>query len=294
MFFLESPADEVQPAYRQAIVTVLVGQTYVETWRVMCEPNWQAYADRHGFDLIVIAHLPDASPRGLGRSPAWQKLLILDQPWSAAYERIVWVDADIVISGHAPNILREAPDPAKIGASLSGAQFSEAEKHIYFERLHNLTVEPHLASLAWRFTEENGFSESEIDGEGAPMLNTGVLVMSPEHHNALLKEIYASESASRLYEQPLLSREIHRAGLLVPITPRFNWVIHERRILDFAEIDTVEHPEVARLIDHLRNELTKAYFLHFAGSMSIMEHLAHLTTEMGAPWWAQPQSPSSA
>ncbi|MDP2012060.1 MAG: hypothetical protein Q8K11_17965 [Phenylobacterium sp.] len=293
MFFLESPAGEVSPGHRNAIVTVLVGQAYVETWRVMCEANWRAYAERWGFDLIVIAHLPDASPRGRGRSPAWQKLLVLDQPWSGAYERIVWIDADIVIAAHAPDILREVPDPANVGASLSGAQFSEAEKHIYFERLHNLMVEPQLAPLAWRFTEENGFSESEIDGEGAPMLNTGVLVMSPQHHNGLLLEIYASESASRLYEQPLLSREIHRAGLLVPITPRFNWVIHERRILDFAEIETVEHPEVWRLINHLRNELSKAYFLHFAGSMSIMQHLAHLSQETGEPWW-KAQRPASA
>ena len=71
-------------------------------------------------------------------------------------------------------------------------------------------------------------------------------------------------------------------------------MIHERRILDFADIDTVDHPDVGRLIGHLRNELTKAYFLHFAGSMNIMEHLAHLTRETGAPWWTQPQSPSSA
>lgn len=290
MFFLETPADQVASAHRQAIVTVLVGETYVETWRVMCQPNWQAYADRHGFDLIVIAHLPDMSERGQGRSPAWQKLLVLDQPWSGAYERIVWVDADIVISNHAPNILAVVPDPARIGASLSGAQFSEAEKHIYFERLHKVVVEPRLADLAWQFTEDNGFAESEIDREGARMLNTGVLVMNPRRHNALLKEIYASDSASRLYEQPALSHEIARRDLLTAITPRFNWVIHERRILDFADVETLEHPEMPRLVAHLRNELAKAYFLHFAGSMNIMQHLARLTQEAGAPWWTRPDA----
>lgn len=288
MFFLDAPADQVAPAHRQAIVTVLVGETYVETWRVLCQPNWQAYADRHGFDLIVIAHLPDMSERGQGRSPAWQKLLVLDQPWSSAYERIVWVDADIVMSNHAPNILAVVPDPARIGASLSGAQFSEAEKHIYFERLHQVVVEPQLADLAWQFTEDNGFAESEIDREGARMLNTGVLVMNPQRHNAMLKDIYSSDSASRLYEQPALSREIARRDLLTPVTPRFNWVVHERRVLDFADVETLEHPEMPRLVAHLRNELSKAYFLHFAGSMNIMQHLARLTLETGAPWWARP------
>ena len=67
MFFLASPADEVAPAHRQATVTVLVGETYEQVWRVMCQSNWQAYADRHGFDLIVIAHRPDMSPRGQAR-----------------------------------------------------------------------------------------------------------------------------------------------------------------------------------------------------------------------------------
>ncbi|MBP6546583.1 MAG: hypothetical protein KA220_07695 [Phenylobacterium sp.] len=288
MFFLDTPADQVAPAHRQAIVTVLVGETYVETWQVLCQPNWQAYADRHGFDLIVIAHLPDMSERGQGRSPAWQKLLVLDQPWSSAYERIVWVDADIVMSNHAPNILAVVPDPARIGASLSGAQFSEAEKHIYFERLHQVVVEPQLADLAWQFTEDNGFAESEIDREGARMLNTGVLVMNPQRHNAMLKDIYTSDSTSRLYEQPALSREIARRDLLTPVTPRFNWVVHERRVLDFADVETLAHPEMPRLVAHLRNELSKAYFLHFAGSMNIMQHLARLTQETGAPWWARP------
>ena len=288
MFFLDTPADQVAPAHRQAIVTVLVGETYVETWQVLCQPNWQAYADRHGFDLIVIAHLPDMSERGQGRSPAWQKLLVLDQPWSSAYERIVWVDADIVMSNHAPNILAVVPDPARIGASLSGAQFSDAEKHIYFERLHQVVVEPQLADLAWQFTEDNGFAESEIDREGARMLNTGVLVMNPQRHNAMLKDIYTSDSTSRLYEQPALSREIARRDLLTPVTPRFNWVVHERRVLDFADVETLAHPEMPRLVAHLRNELSKAYFLHFAGSMNIMQHLARLTQETGAPWWARP------
>ena len=53
-------------------------------------------------------------------------------------------------------------------------------------------------------------------------------------------------------------------------------------------METLEHPDMPQLLAHLRNELSKAYFLHFAGSMNIMQPLARLTQEAGAPWWARP------
>nr|QQZ51820.1 hypothetical protein JKL49_13545 [Phenylobacterium glaciei] len=253
-------------------------------WRVMCQSNWQAYADRHGFDLIGIAHRPDMSPRGQARSPAWQKLLVLDQPWSAAYDRIVWIDADIVIAGDAPNILREVPDPTKIGASISGAQFSEAEKHIYFERLHNVTVDPQLAPLAWRFTEDNGYAESEIDGRAPDAQHRGAGDEPATPQRPAQGDLRHGVGLTPLRAAGPVAGD-RAARTADPITPRFNWVIHERRFLDFADIETVEHPDMPRLINHLRNELSKAYFLHFAGSMSIMQHLARLSQETGEPWW---------
>ena len=74
---------------RKAIVTLAIGEEFAARWREACEENWRAYADRHGYDLICITDPPDDSRRARDRSPSWQKLLLLGQPWSADYERIV-------------------------------------------------------------------------------------------------------------------------------------------------------------------------------------------------------------
>jgi hypothetical protein len=73
-----------------------LGRKWDERWRRLCEANWREYADRHGYDLIRIENPLDPSERGRARSPSWQKLLVLEQPFASRYERVVWADADLL------------------------------------------------------------------------------------------------------------------------------------------------------------------------------------------------------
>jgi hypothetical protein len=84
---------------RVAVVTLVIGHTYLDRWKFQCEPGWRAYCQRHGYDLVVIDHALDTSARAQSRSPAWQKCLILDG--LTQYDRVVWIDADIVINPHS-------------------------------------------------------------------------------------------------------------------------------------------------------------------------------------------------
>ena len=94
---------------RVALVTLTIGGDYAERWRRWCEPGWRAYADRHGYDVICIDEPLDGGERAATRSPAWQKCLILERPFAASYDRIVWVDADVVINPAAPDITAGVP-----------------------------------------------------------------------------------------------------------------------------------------------------------------------------------------
>ncbi|HXI99808.1 MAG TPA: hypothetical protein VNH44_01210, partial [Micropepsaceae bacterium] len=60
---------------RKAIVTLAIGAAYAERFEQLCRRNWAVYADRHGFNLIVIKEPLDTSERAQKRSPAWQKCL---------------------------------------------------------------------------------------------------------------------------------------------------------------------------------------------------------------------------
>jgi hypothetical protein len=263
--------------FRNAIATICIGDAYLYAWEAMCRKGWRRYCDSYGFDLIIVTDHLDDSERAHSRSPAWEKLLVLIQPWAQLYERIVWVDADIIISQDAPSILEEVPDPTKVGICLSGGQMSAAEQHIYFERLYKLKVPPSNGRRAWQFHHQSGFEKAGAAAD-TPMFNSGVLVLSPPHHAQLMRSIYDRDSDTRLYEQPFLSIELASRGLAEVISPRFNWSVHEVLQLSFREQPTqpVTERVLEQLLFVLRNEMNKAYFLHFAGSMPLMTLLYRL------------------
>src|SRR5262249_58192379 len=87
-----------------ALVTLAIGRRFSERWRTLCQPSWQRYAERHGYDVICIEHTLDSSERARDRSPAWQKCLILGQPFARDYERLVWV--------YSATLINPAPPPA--------------------------------------------------------------------------------------------------------------------------------------------------------------------------------------
>lgn len=107
--------------HKKALVTLVVGEKYQQFWKKYCQKNWQKYAEKHGYDLVCISELLDNSERGKKRPPHWQKCLILSQEFSKKYERIVWLDSDVVINWQdAPCICENLPKE-KVGAVKSWA-----------------------------------------------------------------------------------------------------------------------------------------------------------------------------
>ena len=67
-------------------------------------PTFAAYAERHGYELITST---EADPR---RPPAWAKVPMLREAL-AAYDLVLWIDADAVIVDGTRDIADElAPD----------------------------------------------------------------------------------------------------------------------------------------------------------------------------------------
>ncbi|MGA2876956.1 MAG: hypothetical protein ABSE82_15665 [Nitrososphaerales archaeon] len=252
---------------KNAIVSIVIGDAYQTAWNAGCKNTWVAYADKYEYDIIIVSYYIDNSDRGRSRSPAWQKLLVLDQPWARQYERIVLVDADIVCSKTAPNILDSVPDHRKVGLSVSSDQLSADEKHIYFERLHKTRHGGMDAEILWGFYQENVFKDYGIISGGAPMFNTGVMVLSPQEHNNLLLRTYEKEDRGRLYEQPYLSQALFAEKIFHKISSRFNWGVLELIVLYIPQfyLASMSVADVKTIMPQLLNELDKAYFLHFCG-----------------------------
>ena len=212
------------------IVTAAIGELYMKLWDRVCRPSWENYAAQWNADIVVITEYLDDSELAKARSPAWQKLLILDQPWAKHYPRLLWLDADILISNRALNIFEYATDPAKIGICVNGGRLSESEKLIYIERLYNCQFRADVADMAWSEEMRKHYLFDELPGHDV-MYNTGVMVLSPGYHNQLFRDVYKGKQYGQLYEQPRLSHEIIERGLAHELPPRFNWGIHESLVM---------------------------------------------------------------
>ncbi|GAB1393980.1 hypothetical protein MASR1M60_21440 [Rhodocyclaceae bacterium] len=272
---LDAPHADIASQHANAIVTIAIGETYLRTWERLCKPGWLNYATRHGFDLIVITAPLDDTEHAKSRSPAWQKLLILNQPWATHYQRIVWLDADIIISHpQAPDILLSADDPKRIGI-CAGGQLGEAEEHIYLEKLLQHRIAPERFAAIRRQYYAGLYAKDNTPA--CPLIyQTGVMALNPARHNDLFLRVYAMEQHGRHYEQIKLSREIWENDLAQPISARFNWCVLEEMILNdpaWKLAEKASSEAIARGIESTRIAMSKGYFLHFAGAIGLMKQL---------------------
>src|SRR5437763_13961862 len=130
-----------------AIVTMAIGEPYFSNWKKYCEPNWRAYASKHQMDVICVEEPLDASPVAQARSPAWQKCLVLSQPFAAKYRQVVLLDSDVVINAEsAPKITAEVP-LERVGGVISGSHIQEDLRVVMLRYLRGKTY-PYLRGPA--------------------------------------------------------------------------------------------------------------------------------------------------
>jgi hypothetical protein len=272
---LGSPHDQPAPSSaRAAIVTLVIGATYERAWTCLCASSWAQYADRIGADIIVLKDRIDASD--VSRSPAWQKLLILDLPWAKRYERIIWLDCDIIINDSAPDILECGGPLEKVGVCTDSAQLSPAQAQIYLEGKTKMKFTPQSVLISWPTAMRALYARHDTPPHDV-MINTGVMVLSPAHHNEVLKSAYAYPQFSHLSEQPRLSHCLLEQDLAHFLSPRYNWGIIEtvELVLNNGAFGD-ESPEFIAQFLHIivRSQLKCAYFLHFYGAMTLLTHYA--------------------
>jgi hypothetical protein len=259
----------------RAIVTMTLGRKWDERWRRLCEANWHEYADRHGYDLIRIENPLDPSERGRARSPSWQKLLVLEQPFASRYERVVWADADLLFGQDAPSVADGVP-AEKVGAvDEHWAPTSALRDHI-----HGLSMERYYGAAG-------------LGGSFDHIVQGGLLVIAPDHHRELLRDVYdryEDPGPNLNFEMRPLSFELLDRDLVWWLDPRFNrlWDLYKAERYPFL----IEHPRHPRAPEAVERALTEVYGLHFAGAAEQMDEiLSPPRNEPGRPALPRTRSP---
>lgn len=212
---------------RKAIVTLALGDRYLQHWKTTCEANWRAYGAKHGFDVICLDQPLDDSTRARGRSASWQKCLVLGQDFSSNYERIVWIDTDILINLQAAPAIDAGLPPDKIGAA---EEFSYSKNEGRYPQLALERGYAHWKNPIVNYRPQEFYTNYGLPNGFETVVQAGVMVLSPRHHRALLEKIYYNYEEKGgpewNYEMRPLSYELLKADAVQWIDPRFNlmWV----------------------------------------------------------------------
>jgi len=273
--------------HTKALVSLTLGDSYAALFKRYCAPNWQLYAKRHGYDLVIFDQPLDTSSRATSRSPAWQKCLILEQPELQAYDQIVWVDSDIIINPTAPCICDNVPH-THIGAVETFSLPTRELNHTCLQRFYT-----HLDQLKVKYLKEwdsNAlYANFDLPTTYQHVVQTGVMVMSPHHHQTAMRNTYHQYedkgTPSWNYEMRPLSYELLKHHPITWLNPRFNTIWIYEKLLHYPFLLTGNWPATPsrwsktaqrqhQLFQHcLHAACDNAYFMHFAGTQTDMAFL---------------------
>ncbi|MDF5735825.1 MULTISPECIES: hypothetical protein [unclassified Nostoc] len=274
----------------KAIVTLAIGKHYFKRWQKLCAENWSKYAINHGYDIICIDTPLDDSPRAQSRSPAWQKCLILGDERVKKYTQVVWIDSDILINPNSPCVVSNVPED-KVGAvDMFIGPLCEAFSGEFGRK--ELLVDRSVEFWKWSFrTAKEFYSISKFTPVFDCVVQTGVMVLSPNYHHEILKYTYYTyeNHVGQHYEMESLSYELVTAGLLHWLDCKFNRLWIECMLRDYPFLLPSPTPEnkilrtwkrltrghsqrPARNITRycLSSAFINNYFLHFAGTSQYM------------------------
>lgn len=257
----------------KAIVTIAIGEKYLSIFNDICHANWNSYCDKFGYDLIVIAHPLDSSERANKRSPSWQKLLILSQPWSNKYERIVWIDLDVIINNENAYDICDGVPIDMIGA-VDAYSIPTKEIHdISLKRMYNqweLMGVPFINNLtAGQYYTNRGILGGHLDS----VVQAGVFVCSPKHHKEVFEYIYLNyedtNGAEWNYEMPAMSYELLERNLVKYISPSFNFCVGNIEAAFYMGVNQNCLPQIYSL----------SIFMHFAGCIDKMQFIKQIIND---------------
>lgn len=203
------------------------------------------------------------------------------------FDRVIWIDTDIVINARlAPDITKDVPIE-KIGiVELTDTPQIEANTET-LNSLYNIVLREHFDEVHDFVkpvaTLDNHYAAAGLSPAPKIFCNTGVFVFSPKHHNEFFMQTYLKYDRNfDDYENTPLSFEIFSNNLNHGIDPRFNTLWSEevsakypflarRDILDdfYARVkggESLDGGLYAQWYTWCTNaSFQSAYFLHFSG-----------------------------
>ena len=182
---MSRPETEESTPARAALVTLAIGSGFQDVARAT-EGSLRRYANRHGLDFVIIDE-PLISAHPVYDKFACYHLLDI-------YERLIFVDSDVLIAPETPNLLDIVPEDS------FGAYMVSDHTDLHDEAI--VLVQEVLGDLSWQHDYFNG----------------GVMVFSRNHKKVFDYEdpdlsLWAETPGTAYREQTYLNFKVRQYGL---------------------------------------------------------------------------------
>jgi hypothetical protein len=164
---------------KRLLLTIAVGDVYQKIGKYT-HPTLKRYADRIGADFMVI-------DKSTCSSPHWEKFQIFYL--LNRYDRILYVDTDVIIRGDCPDLLGLVP--REMLGAFNEAPFTERNL-----AMNNASLQYQVPITRW-----NG-----------KYYNTGIMVISARHNHLFRKP---GQEIDNFHEQSYLNLQIAKHGVNV-------------------------------------------------------------------------------
>ena len=228
------------------LVTIAIGEKYIEEYNNLFYESQKNYALKHGYDFKVINDFLDRNIQN-NSTVSFNKILVCNQEWSDDYDFIIFIDADILININSPPIHNYIDYEDCIGIIDEYSQPSK-ERRLKIQQI-----------MGWETSATDYYKLCEFDIQTDMVFNSGVLVLQPKKHKDFLQNLYNKyivESISHYrgfhFEQSCIGYEIQKNNLYKVLDNKFNavWAL--------TKIDNIENIT-------LNEYFNENYFTHFAG-----------------------------
>ena len=207
---------------RACVVTLAIGDKYLNQYNKLFRPSNEFYAAKHGYDFKVITQYLDPNLADLN-SVTIHKYLLCSQEWSSQYDYLIVIDADILINKNSPPVPFELLGD-KVGMVDEACQPS-LEKRVAIQRAHGWELYP---------TDYMALCGYALDTPH--IYNSGFMVLQPSKHRTFLENMYATYGKGSLghprkthYEQTTTNYCFQTANMVYPLPHVFNtpWFLYK-------------------------------------------------------------------
>ena len=234
---------------RVCLATVCIGDACSQDYNRLFRESHEMYAGRHGYDYHVIRDfLTDEKSPALINMHKWMVCKALTEK---KYDYIVFVDADMLISYHAPPIHTSMDFGNKIGVVNQSQPTLEARHMVQRHKGYEVTAKEYYKKHA------------NLDINTDHIINSGCIVIQPKHHDVYLEKMVLQFYDAILHQpsglhkdQPFFGYQLQKDDMCVFMDMKWNaiWANNDY----YVNVVMGDSLSIQQFYD-------ANYFIHFAG-----------------------------